>query len=145
MSRWISPRTIGLKSGEVAKDPSGVAERLVKYIPGEVVTAFTVFFTTLASMSVPKEWQRCAATSLIALFLIVTIVYTARAAPADVRRAHLIVAPIAFLAWAYPISSSLLGDWFVGIASLGAQALVIALAIAISPTVQASTPAPLEH
>ena len=135
MSRWVTPRTVGLRAGVVGKQPSGIGERLALYIPGEIVTAFTLLFSALAAMNVPESWRPCTALLLIGLFFVTTIAYVARFAPAGaVRKAHLIVAPVAFLAWAYPIASSLLGGWFVGLVSFGAQAVVIALAIIVAPT-----------
>ena len=134
MSRWVTPKTEGLRSAVPGEQPSGIAERLVKYIPGEIVTAFTLLFTALAAMGMEVSLRPWFALALIALFFLATVGYVARfATPGAVRNAHLIVAPIAFLAWAYPISSSLLGPWFLGIASFALQAIVIALAIVIAP------------
>ena len=82
---------------------------------------------------VPSDLQNFTI-GLIALFLIVTIVYLARFGPTGPsKKAHLLVSPMAFLAWAYPISSALLGNLFIGLVALGAQAFVIALAIMIIP------------
>ena len=72
---------------------------------------------------------------LIIIFLSATVVYVAKNTPVAVRKAHLIVSPLAFLAWAYPISSPMLGEWFVPLVSLIAQAVVIALSIAMQPRI----------
>jgi hypothetical protein len=50
-----------------------------------------------------------------------------------VRTAHLIVSPLAFLAWSYPISSSVLGDFFIALIAFGLQAVVLALSVLIAP------------
>jgi hypothetical protein len=105
-------------------------------VPAEVVSAFTLLFSVLVTMNLPTQQQLPVTVGLIALFLIVTIIYIAVKVPkGPVRTAHLIVSPIAFLAWAYPISSALLGSAFVGWVSFGAQALVIALSVFVAPKV----------
>jgi hypothetical protein len=67
------------------------------------------------------------------LFLLVTIGYVATRTSGKVRQAHLIVSPLSFLAWAYPISSAVLGDFFISLVAFALQAVVIALAILVVP------------
>jgi hypothetical protein len=70
---------------------------------------------------------------LIILFLGITIGYIMWKSPPPSRTAHLIVGPIAFLAWAYPISSALLGDLFKPLIAFALQAIVIGLSIFVVP------------
>jgi hypothetical protein len=108
--------------------------RVVKYVPAEVVSAYTLLFAPLTSLDIPHDYRPTAAALLIAIFLLVTIAYIWTNAPeGTMRRAHLFVAPLAFLAWAYPISSALLEGWFVGWVAFIAQAVVIALSLFIKP------------
>ncbi|WP_040309978.1 hypothetical protein [Asticcacaulis biprosthecium] len=133
MSRWVLPNRPGLRAdvGDGADNPLA---RIVKYVPTEVVAAYTALFTILATFNLEAVTAQRAVTGLIALFLVVTIIYVLREAPkGSVQQAHLVVSPISFLAWAYPISSALLGDWFIPLVSFGAQAVIVALAILISP------------
>ncbi|MEA2887247.1 hypothetical protein [Bradyrhizobium sp.] len=132
MSRWVVPGTAGLKAGTPG-GPDGPAGRIVKYIPGEVVSAFTLIFTGLVSFKFEAAQAKWAAVGLIVLFLIVTIVYVARNTSGVVRTSHLIVSPLAFVAWAYPVASSVLGDFFIGLVAFGLQAIVIALSLFIVP------------
>lgn len=141
MSRWVVPKSSGLKAARGGEAPDGPLGRIAKYIPGEIVSAFTVLFSGLAAMSLAAPTERWAAVTLVVLFLVVTIAYVARRTPVgEVRKAHLLVSPLAFLAWAYPISSSLLGDWFIGLVSFFGQAVVIALSIIVAPSVPGAEP-----
>jgi hypothetical protein len=107
--------------------------RIVKYVPAEVVAVYMLLFTALVAMGLPSGQGQWAAIGLILLFLLVTIVYVSRSTSGKVRKAHLMVSPLAFLAWAYPISSAVLGDLFLPIAAFAAQAIVLALSILIAP------------
>ncbi len=137
MSRWVVPGGTQLVGGMTTPgdQPDGPLSRIVKYVPTEIVAAYTLLFTALVGLKlVDGQATQWAAAGLIALFLVVTIIHVARDAPKGlVRNAHLIVSPLAFLAWAYPISSAMLGPWFVPLCSFAAQAIVIALAIVIQP------------
>ena len=133
MSRWVSAGRAGLKSGE-PDGFDGPAARIVKYVPAEIVTAYTMLFGLLVSMTLPPDQHRLAAVGLMGLFLVITIVYVAKKSPAgSSRRGHLLVTPLSFLAWSYPISSALLDSWFVGLGSFFLQALVIGLSLFIKP------------
>jgi len=133
MSRWVVAQSVGLK-GQQGEAPDGPADRIAKYIPGEIVSAFTLLFGGLVMLNPAPPQAQWASLGLIALFLVVTIIYVATRTPqGPVRSAHLIVTPISFLAWAYPISSSLLGAWFVGLASFAGQAVAIALSLIVVP------------
>lgn len=138
MSRWVIPNRTGLRGEDVAGTEDNAVSRIVKFIPAEVIGTFTLLFTLLSSMEGSPEYRPEAAGSLILLFLIVTIAYIARKAKKEhknVQRAHYLVSPIAFLAWAYPISSSSLGDWFVPLVAFALQAIVLALSIFIRPVI----------
>jgi hypothetical protein len=132
MSRWVVGGTSGLKSGTPA-GPDGPAGRIVKYVPAEVVTTFTLIYTALVNFKFDATQAKWAAVFLIVLFLIVTVIYVARNTTGTVRQAHLIVSPLAFLAWAYPIASSILGDFFIGLIAFLLQAVVLALSLLIAP------------
>jgi hypothetical protein len=68
------------------------------------------------------------------VFFVVTIVYVAMNAPkGKSRTAHLIVSPVAFLAWAYPISAAALGAWFIGFVAFSAQVVIVTLSVFITP------------
>jgi hypothetical protein len=140
MSRWVVPDRSGLKAG--ATEPKdGPAGRVVKYVPAEVVAAYTLLFTALVTLNLPVGQSPWAAVGLIVLFCVVTIGYVANRTIGKVRQAHLIVSPLAFLAWAYPISSAVLGDLFFPLAAFVAQAIVIALSIIIAPREDQNAPA----
>ena len=161
MSRWIEPRRVVAvegppgaalgrrtesiggpvshaeppSTGSTRAEPGDTAlTRIAKYIPGEVIAGFTMLFTVLVSLDIDPNQQRFAALGLIALFLAVTVGYIWRALPAGkVREAHLFVSSFAFIAWAYPISSSALGNWFEPLAAFGLQAAMIALSYFVNP------------
>lgn len=148
MSRWVVPSksgTIAATSGEAVGNPDvpggmardegdGLGARIAKYIPGEVLTGFTVALSGLVSLGVGAEWRQMLAVVLILVFLAVTIGVVARYAPSGVvRRAHFVVMPIAFLAWSYPISSAVLGNWFFPPAAFVLQLLVLACSYFVKP------------
>ena len=136
MSRWVVAKRPGLRSEEAtnAGPKDDALGRIAKYVPGEVLGAFTLLFTLLVSLRVSDELRPWVAVGLIVLFLIVTLAYIMKKAPeGEVRTAHLVVSPLAFLAWSYPISSSALGDLFLPIVAFVAQAIVIALSLFIRP------------
>lgn len=131
MSRWVIPYRPRLTSGQ--EPPDGPLARIVKYVPTEVVAAYTLLFTALVSLNSEAGLARLAAVGLIALFYFVTIAWILRNTEGEVRKAHLLISPLAYLAWVYPISSALLGEWFIPIAAFAAQAVVIALSLFIAP------------
>ncbi|TNF21255.1 MAG: hypothetical protein EP318_07905 [Rhodobacteraceae bacterium] len=109
-------------------------KRIAKYVPAEILTGYTGLFAMLAALNVAETQKQWAAVGLIVIFLIVTIMYIRRNAPSgSVRQAHSIVSPIAFVALAYPISSSALLDWYLPIVAFFGQVIVIALSYFIKP------------
>lgn len=48
MSRWVVPRREGLKAGD-GEPPSGPSERIAKYIPGEIISAYTMVYGLLVA------------------------------------------------------------------------------------------------
>ena len=87
--------------------------------------------TVLGVDDLQKQWS---AIALILIFIVVTIVYIRLNAPSGpVRRAHSIVSPIAFIALAYPISSSALLNWYLPIVAFFGQVIVIALSYFVRP------------
>lgn len=151
MSRWVVGEQTGLMAeaagSEKADDAIG---RITKYVPAEILSAYTVLFTFLASIGASRNENESqipstnelteigtnaiATFGLIALFFVITIIYiNMRAGTGHVKKAHLIVSPIAFLAWSYPISSSMLGIFFNPYIAFAGMALVIGLSIFIKP------------
>lgn len=139
MSRWIVPKRPALRGKKSAQPGDDAVARIAKYVPAEVLGPFTLLFTILASLQVSSDQRQWAAVGLIVLFLLVTIAYIVMKAPeGEIRKAHLFVSPLAFIVWAYPISSSALGNWFAPLAAFAGQAIVIALSIFIRPVLPES-------
>ena len=144
MSRWVEPKRGGLVSADAAGPESGEfnrplatgwAERIVKYVPAEVLVAYTGLITVLGSLGVTDEQQPQLAGLLMGMFLVVTVVQVWAGAPGahGVRRAHLIVSPVAFLAWSYSISACLLGSCFHSEVAFLLVAVAVALSIMLIP------------
>lgn len=68
MSRWVVPSRSGLIAA-VGEPPSGPVDRIVRYVPAEIVIPFTVVIGALASATVPKDTAPKFAKGLIALYL----------------------------------------------------------------------------
>jgi hypothetical protein len=133
VSRFVVPQRTQVVADQPDK-PSGMAERIVKYVPAEVVAPFTIATGVVASANLAADVARWVAIALIGFFLVVTIVYFITRTSGIVRIAHLVVSPLAFLAWAYAISSGLLGAWFIGWICALAQAVVVGLALMVNPS-----------
>jgi hypothetical protein len=133
MSRFVVPSRPGLVAGE-GEPPDEWQGRIVKYVPAEILSIFTMVIGGVASYKPSPQTAELVATGLIVVFFIGTLIYMARRAPkGNVKMAHLIVSPLAFLAWSYPISSQLLGPFFIGVAALIFQAFVLLLAAIVAP------------
>jgi hypothetical protein len=137
MSRWVIPTRVGPGAelaGAQTEPPDGLLGRLVKYVPAEVLTLYLAAYGGVASVNPEPETARQIVVALAAIFLSAAVVWTARSAPRGaVRRAHLWVVPFAFLVWAYSVSSSLLGTWFVGWIAILGQVSVVLMARAMAP------------
>jgi hypothetical protein len=135
MSRWVVPKRTGLKADDPNQEkPDGALGRITKYVPAEILSGYTALFTLLISMNLLNEQKEYAALGLMGLFFFVTIAFIwVKAGTGKIRKAHLIVSPIAFLAWAYPISSALIESFFIPIIAFSVQVLAIALSIFIRP------------
>jgi hypothetical protein len=140
MSRWVRPQhsaaTAAAAAPGTAPAPGDdAAARIVKYVPAEIVATFTVVITGMIAATVqPPPEKHQVAVWLIGLFFVGTVVYVwTRTPPGPERKAHLLVSPLAFLAWAYPISSAALGALFVPYIALLLQAVVLLLSILIVP------------
>lgn len=134
MSRFVVPARPGVSLVSDDQKPDGFSARLVKYIPAEILAIFTLFVGGAASLTLEPGDARTLAAGAMAATTLATAIDVARRAPAGVvRKAHLVVSPIAFVAWAYPISSALLGDWFIGYWCLVAQFAVALLAYMVAP------------
>ncbi len=132
MSRFVIPQGPGLVSLD-REPPDGPEARIVKYIPGEIVSIFAMVVAGLISQKMEPETGKSIAVWLIATFFVGTIIYMAVRAPKPVKTAHMIVSPLAFLAWAYPLSSVLLDTWFIGYAAIVMQGIVLLLAVIFAP------------
>ena len=137
MSRWVKPVQAGLVAADEHGPASRLTERIVKYIPAEVLVAYSALITLLGTLGVIREQQPGLAASLMAGFFVVTVVLIYKYAPiqGQVRRAHLIVSPIAFLAWSYSISACLLGSWFLPAIAFSLVALTVGLSLILVPKV----------
>ena len=137
MSRWVEPRRAGLTAADAHEPASGPAERIVKYIPAEVLVGYTGLIALLGTLGVIGEQQSVFAACLMAGCLIATVVLVWNGAPEQdgVRRAHLIVSPVAFLAWSYSISACLLGGWFLPEIAFSLVAVAVTLSIILVPKV----------
>ena len=138
MSRWVMPRTPGLRGGSSAQTQDDDAiRRIAKYVPAEVIAPYAILLTLLASLDVSSTERQYAGLGLIALFFLATVAYLSWAAPkGSSRRAHYFVSPLAFLAWSYPISSSALDDMFYPLVAFTLQALTIVLSLFVRPVNQ---------
>lgn len=151
MSRWVTPASSGVHAVSRARtdveptdlvrtgapgegEADGPLNRIAKYVPTEILACYTCLFTVLVSMQLIASEQIWASFALIGLFFIVTIIYIWKNAGAgSVRTCHMIVSPLAFLAWAYPISSALLGDYYYPLAAFFGQAVIIAMSLFFKP------------
>ena len=135
MSRWVEPRRSGLVAADDQSFASGWTERVVKYVPAEVLVVYTGLMAVLGSLGVAERNQSQLAALLILIFLVVTVVRVRMGAPAEggVMRAHLVVSPVAFVAWSYSISACLLGSWFRPEAALVLIAVAVGLSLVLIP------------
>lgn len=125
MARWVKPPS----SEPPGPDREGWLTRIVKYVPTEIVATFTMV-VTLMSNTPGEDTKRIVALVCIGVFFVATYLYIAFRMPGGKPKvAHYVISPIAFLAWAYPISSAMLGTWFLGYVAAGLQALVLLLSI----------------
>ena len=135
MPRWVQPPS----TQPSGPDREGWVTRIVKYVPTEIVATFTIVVTALTM--IPDDGgitRKIIAICFIGLFFAATYLYVALKMPAGkVKTAHFVVSPFAFLAWAYPISSAMLGDWFIGIAAASLQGIVLLMSI-FFPTEESS-------
>jgi hypothetical protein len=140
MSRWVTStpdrgRDFSAKAeGEGSGKKDGAIDRIAKYVPAEVLAAFTALYSALIAMALSDGEKLIGAAILIAVFFAVTIAYVIKNTPGSAsKKAHLAVTPLAFLAWAYAISSAVLGDYYLPLLAFAAQVVVIALSIIVQP------------
>ncbi len=128
MSRWVEAKT----RGAVTADGSGAMERIVKYVPVEIVTVYTLV-VGLAGAMVPDV--AFLPLGLIGTFSLVSLAYVWRNAPAESRAAHAVLSVVAFTAWAYPITALALADqqFYVVWVAFGLQVLALALSLFVVP------------
>jgi hypothetical protein len=133
MSRFVVLTQTGLASGGT-EPPDGFGARLTKYLPTEIVSIYTVAIGGLVSTKPNPAFAPWIAIGLMVFFCAVTFTFYKLKAPAgQVRKAHLIASPIAFVAWAYPLAAPLLGVWFIGWIAVIGQAIAAGLAWLLGP------------
>ena len=126
MPRWVEPPS----TQPPGPSREGWITRIVKFVPTEIVATFTLILTTLSTIPGEPLVRQLIATGFIALFFGLTYLYVALRIPAGkVKTAHFVISPFAFLAWAYPICSGMLGEWFNGFAAASLQGVVLAMSI----------------
>jgi hypothetical protein len=130
-NRFVIPARPALAAAGAA--PSGTIDRIVKYVPAEIVSIYTLIVQTAATIKADAAQLRSVVIWLFIIFFVGTAVYEWRFAPRDVRVVHAIVSPLAFAAWAYAISGSLVPDLFVPVYSLAATAVVLLLSVIVVP------------
>ena len=84
MSRWVVPKRPGLAAA-AGDQPDGPLARVVKYVPAEIVTAYTLLFSALVTMNLPIGQSQRIVCGLIAVFFVVTIIYVAKNTTGKVR------------------------------------------------------------
>src|SRR5262249_51173207 len=117
------------------QQPDNLLGRLTKYIPAPLLTLYAAAYGIIASLTLTPVTARWVVTAMAAMFLVAVTARIWKSAPSTVvRDAHLTVTPIAFLVWAYTVSGSLLGSWFVGWVAFLGQVAVALLAWYMEPT-----------
>jgi hypothetical protein len=126
MPRWVEPPA----TQPAGPSREGWGTRIVKYVPTELVAAFTMLMTSISMIPGADLTRKIIALVIILVFFGCTYAYVALKIPAgQPKTAHFVIMPFALLAWAYPISSSMLGGWFNGFIATGLQGLVVLLSI----------------
>jgi hypothetical protein len=142
MGRWVIPRRVRRGADFAAgatEAPDRLVGRLIKYIPTELLTLYAATYGAMATFQIEARTAQWVVVATASVFFAACIAWLAKRAPGGVvRRAHMIVGPFAFLAWAYSISSGLLRDWFFGPASVLSQAVVLLLAWVVEPVEEAA-------
>jgi hypothetical protein len=134
MSRYVVPSSGVAVAGGPVVPPDQFRDRLVKYVPAEVLTIYTAAVGGVVAANTAPPTAQWIAVGLMAFSVVITLVYFWRTAPAgSVRRAHMIASPIVFLTLGYPIAAPLLGPWYLGVVAVLAQAVVAGVAWAIAP------------
>jgi hypothetical protein len=138
MSYWVIPRRVDRTGAQLAaapgERPDDLLGRLTKYVPTPLLTLYAAAYGALVSFKLGAVPGRWAVGILAAMSLAALIAWTRKKAPQGVvRDAHLVVSPVAFVVWAYTISASLLGPWFIGWLALLGQAAVALLAWVVEP------------
>jgi len=139
MSSWVVPRRVNAQGAELAgvrgEEPDNLLGRLTKYVPAPLLTLYASAYAFLVSLNLHKVTARWALAIIGIMAVIACVAWIRKKAPQGVvKQAHLIVTPIAFVVWAYTISASLLGDWFIGWLALVGQVGVALLAWVMEPT-----------
>jgi hypothetical protein len=130
-SRFVVPVRPALASGTAPS--SGGVERIVKYVPAEIVSIYMLVVQALASLNHEPAQLRTVVISLFVIFFVGTAFYQWRFAPKDVRASHLIVSPLAFAAWAYSITGPLIPSLFSPVYAFAAIGVVLLLSLFVVP------------
>lgn len=106
MSRLVTPLASGddraqLASGE-ANDRRAYLERVAKYVPAEVLAAYTALLGFFGA--VRPDWQVPVYWAGFAVCLAATPLYLSKMGrQSEPKQTHLVVSSIAFVVWAYSI------------------------------------------
>ena len=92
--------------------PDDALGRLVKYIPAEVLSGYTLLSGIVEGVSPDNALRVGAAWGIFALGVVLTPVYFWRMyRPTGVRRWHYLISTLSFIAWAYALGGPFkLGD-----------------------------------
>lgn len=125
--RWVAPE--GVASGL----SEGWLTRFVKYVPSEVIAAYTALVGAAAVFR-SEGVQTGLGFGLLGLLVVLVVLYVFVKLPAgEVRKAHLIVSPVAALAFGYPLAGALLGEYVNGFVVVALQVLAWGLGTFVVP------------
>lgn len=123
MPRFVVPRP---KAGILtsASETDEFRDRLLKYIPAELVSTFTACVAACAAMGFSEDVVLIILIAIALVFCLLIIFFTKKLfgdqIPNESEKAHRIASNVAFLAWGYSVSGAALPSYYNGgIALLG--------------------------
>ncbi len=141
MTRFVRPRPPGgIPAGDQEIDR--FQDRLLKYIPAELISTYTACVAAFASMRLDEgnilALLICIAVVFCALIIIFTEKFFGDGIPDESAAGHRIASSVSFLAWAYSISGAALPSYYNGGLALLLMALSALFAWLVWP--EAKTP-----
>ncbi|QPH56027.1 hypothetical protein [Pontivivens ytuae] len=126
MTRFVVPRPpAGTMTSDSETDQ--FRDRLLKYIPAELVSTFTACVAACAAMGFSEDVVLYILLGVALTFCLLIIFFTKRLfgdqIPNESQRAHRIASNIAFLAWGYSVSGAALPSYYNGGVALLGMAL----------------------